>query len=230
METPRQFAFDLGHPQALGREDFLVTDGNREAVGWLDRWPDWPSFSLVLHGPPGCGKSHLVRVFAQSRNAAAVNAAGLGTDDPPRLLSGRAVVAVEDCDRGVDETALFHLHNLARESGVGLLLTGRLPPAQWPLSLPDLRSRILSGPAVAIAPPDDALMAAVLVKLFADRQLRVGQEVIAYLLTRLERSFDAARRVVAAIDGLALSARRPVSVPLVAEVLRSFSPQENEKC
>lgn len=222
MAEPRQFVLDLGHRQALGREDFLVAPSNQDAVAWLDRWPDWPAPALTLHGPPGCGKSHLVRVFAAASGAAVIGAAKLSIDDPPHLLAGHSAVVVEDADREVDETALFHLYNASQERGAHLLLTGLTPPAHWSLALPDLRSRLLSGPAVAIAPPDDALMAAVLVKLFADRQIRVSQEVITFLLAHMERSFASARTVVAAADSLALAKRRPVAVALVAEVLRSL--------
>lgn len=226
MAEPRQFVLDLGHRQALGREDFLVASSNRDAVMWLDRWPDWSAPALALHGPPGCGKSHLVQVFASASGAAVVDAAALKGDDPPRLLAGRSAIVVEDADRQVNETALFHLYNAVQERGAHLLLTGRSPPARWGLALPDLRSRLISGPTVVIAPPDDALMAAVLVKLFADRQIKVGQEVIAFLLARMERSFAAARAVVAAADDLALAKHRPVATPLVAEALRSLaSPQ-----
>ncbi|KJS39278.1 MAG: DNA replication protein, partial [Rhodospirillaceae bacterium BRH_c57] len=103
----------LGHRSALGREDFLVAPGNEEAVAWLDRWPDWPSPALLLHGPPGCGKSHLAQVFAATSGARVIT----GTPDlvlhPPTLLNGVRAVVIDDVDRaleaGVAEGSLFHL-------------------------------------------------------------------------------------------------------------------------
>lgn len=215
----RQLALDLGHRPALGGDDFLVAPCNAAALDWLDRWPDWPAPALVVHGAPGSGKTHLAHVFAARTAATVVAASKLRRDDPPRLLVAGGALAVEDADRGVDEVALFHLYNLAKEMGTLLLLTARQPSGRWPVALPDLASRLRAVPNVAILPPDDALLAGVLLKLFADRQLRVGQEVVAYLLARTERSFDAVRRVVAALDVAALAQRREITVPLARRVL-----------
>lgn len=219
MPVRRQLALDLGHRPALGREDFLVSSGNAAAMTWLDRWPDWPAPALAVHGPAGCGKTHLAHVFAARTGAVIVAATTLCRDDPPRLLPAARALAVEDADRGVDEVALFHLFNLARESRCLLLFTGRSAPARWPLGLADLRSRLRAIPNVAIDPPDDALLAAVLIKLFADRQLKVPAEVIAYALPRLERSFAAARALVEAVDTAALAEKREITVPLAREAL-----------
>ena len=219
MPDPRQLALDLGLRPALGREDFLVSSGNAAAMAWLDRWPAWPAPALAVHGPAGCGKTHLAHVFAARTGAVIVAAASLDRDDPPRLLPAAPALAVEDADRGVDEVALFHLFNLARESRCLILFTGRSAPARWKLDLADLRSRLRAIPNVAIDPPDDALLAAVLVKLFADRQLKVPTEVIAYALPRLERSFAAARSLVAAVDAAALAEKREITVPLVREAM-----------
>lgn len=219
MPGRRQLALDLGHRPALGREDFMVSAGNRQALAWLDRWPDWPAPAIAVHGPAGCGKSHLAHVFAAQTGAVILPAATLTRVDPPHLLPAASALAVEDADRGVDEVALFHLFNLAKETGRCLLLTGRSAPARWSLKLADLRSRLRAIPNVGIEPPDDALLAALLVKLFADRQLKVPAEVIAYLLPRLERSFTAARALVEAVDAAALAEKREITVPLVREAM-----------
>ncbi|MBY0431678.1 MAG: DNA replication protein, partial [Rhodospirillales bacterium] len=181
-------------------------------------WPDWPGPALVLHGPEGCGKTHLAHVFAARTGAVIIRATDLGLSDPPVLLENAAVV-VEDADTGVDERALFHLYNAAKEAGRKLLITAQTAPSRWGLRLPDLRSRLSAAQQTAILPPDDTLMTALLVKLFTDRQLRVGPEVISYLMGRMERSFHAARQVVAAADALALAERRQVTVPLLRKVL-----------
>ncbi len=219
MTAVAQLALDLGHRPAYGREDFLVAPSNAEAVLWLDRWPDWPAPALTVHGPAGCGKSHLAQVWRRHADALELPPQGLAVAALGERLGAARAAIVEDADRGVEEEALLHLYNMLAERRGHLLLTAREPPARWHLRLADLASRLLAAPAVAVAPPDDALLSAVLVKLFADRQLRVGAELIAYLVSRMERSFAAAARLVAALDGAALAAGRPVTVPLARAVL-----------
>lgn len=229
MPNRRQLTLDLGHRPALGREDFLISSGNAAAMAWLDRWPDWPAPALAVHGPAGCGKTHLVHVFAARTGAVILSAAELCRDDPPRLLPAAMALAVEDADQGVDEVALFHLFNLARESRCLMLFTGRSAPARWRLDLADLRSRLRAIPNVAIEPPDDSLLAAVLVKLFADRQLKVPAEAIGYAVARLERSFAAARALVEAVDAAALAEKREITVPLVREAVGRLAPVSDDK-
>jgi len=215
-----QLPLDLGHVTALAEGDFLVAACNAEAHAWLKRWPDWPGPASVITGPPGSGKTHLAHLFAAASGAALVAAAGLGVGDPPRLLAGGKALVVEDCDGGgLDETALFHLINLTKETGRFLLLTATQPPRRWGVALPDLSSRLLAMPVLAIGAPDDSVLAAVLVKLFADRQVRVGEDLVSYLLGRMERSFAAARALVDRLDRAALAGHRPVTVPLARAVL-----------
>lgn len=213
-----QLILDLGHRPALGEADFLVAPCNAQAIQWLDRWPDWPAPALTLYGPPGCGKTHLARVFAARAHAPVVAAASLATDAVPRLLGGARACVVDDADQALAEP-LLHLYNLVAERGGGMLLTAREPPARWPGLLPDLRSRLTAAPVVALAVPDDALLAALLVKLFADRQLAVSEEVVLFLLRHMERSFEAARRLVADLDAAALRDHRGITIPLARAVM-----------
>ncbi len=217
-----QLPLDLGHRPALGRDDFLVAPCNAQAVAWLDRWPAWPSHGLVLFGPPGCGKSHLLAAFAAAHAATGTllrPAAGLTAAAVPDLVAAARLLLIDDLDGLEDETALFHLHNLAREAGCSLVLAASQPPAHLPLRLPDLASRLRALPAVGIGAPDDAVLAAVIVKQFADRQLAVGEGVVSYLVGRMERSFAAARAVVEALDRASLAERRAVTVRLARAVL-----------
>jgi chromosomal replication initiation ATPase DnaA len=214
-----QFVLDLGHRPALGREDFLVAPHNASAVALVGSWPDWPGPSAAVYGPPGGGKTHLAHVFAASAHAEIV-AAGALEEAASRVLDGALrAAAVEDADR-VAGLGLLHLLNAVAEKGGHVLLTAREAPSRWPVQLPDLASRLRALPAVGIGAPDDATLAAVLVKLFEDRQLRVSDEVVVYLAARIERSFDGARRIVAALDAASLAARREVTVALAREVLR----------
>jgi chromosomal replication initiation ATPase DnaA len=220
-----QLPLALPHRPALGGDDFLVAPCNAEAVAWLDRWPDWPAPALVLYGPAGCGKTHLASVFMEKSGARPIPRQAVGGRPARDLIGGVSACVVEDVDRGVDETGLFHLYNAQAEAGGHLLLTARLPPTRWQVRLADLRSRLLAVPAVGIGPPDDGLLAAVLIKLFADRQIKVEAEVIAFVAARIERSFAAARAVVAALDAAALAEKRAVTVPLAREVLARWGKE-----
>lgn len=216
----------IGFPRhtALGRADFLVSPGNEAAVAWLDRWPDWPAGTLVLHGPPGCGKTHLVHLWCERTGSTAIAGDRLDAGNLAALIeAGPPGIAVDDAD-GADEHALLHLYNCCRERQLGLLVTAGQPPGNWTIGLGDLRSRLRAAIAVGIAPPDDALLGAVLVKHFADCQLRVTPEVIAYLVSRLERSFAAAADIAARLDAAALAGGRAVTVPLARRVLAESQP------
>lgn len=221
----RQLPLALEPVPALGRDDFLVGETNRAAAAAIDRWPDWPAPVALLVGPPGSGKSHLAGAWAARAGAAVVAAADLAGRDPIELARHGAVV-VEDADRGGDEVALFHLLNAARAADASVLVTARGGPETWPPMLPDLASRLRAALRLAIAEPDDALLAKVLTKLFADRQLAVDPAVVDYLVTRMERSLAAAGAVVAAIDRESLAGRRPVTRPLAAAVLEAARPDE----
>lgn len=223
MLMREQLPLNLGHRPALGQEDFLVASCNEQAIAWLDRWPEWDPPGLVIHGPAGCGKTHLAHVWQARSQAVFLSPESLQEDEPPELLRDNSSAIIENADRVVGSAArertLLHLYNILGERRGSLLLTAVTPVAGWQTELPDLRSRIAALPAVDVGAPDDPLIGAVLVKMFSDRQLRVGQDVIAYLLTHMERSFSAARRIVAALDSRALAAKRRITVPFVAEVL-----------
>lgn len=219
--TSRQLAFDLDLRPALGDEDFLVAPPNAEAVAWIDRYPDWPCPALAIIGPPGSGKTHLGRVFMARTGAAEIGISDLA--DAAGVLGDAPKVFLDDAERIAGDAAveegLFHLFNKAREEGGAILLSASAPPARWPLKLPDLTSRLKTAPAPVIGMPDDALLTALLVKLFADRQLSVGEDVLDYVVPRMERSFAAARSFVGDIDRLALERKRRITVPLAREIL-----------
>jgi chromosomal replication initiation ATPase DnaA len=198
---------------ARGRADFHVSESNAEAVRWIDRWPDWPAAAFLLFGPQGCGKTHLARIWQVRAQAVLVDGSTLGEAAVPSLAAA-AAVAVDAADRA-PERALLHLYNACRERGRSMLLTARQPAGGWPVALPDLKSRLCAVAAVGIAAPDDALLAALLVKHFSDRQLRVRRGVVAYLVARMERSFAAAAVLAERLD----AAGGTISVPLARRLL-----------
>lgn len=212
----------LKHPRipGLDRSDFVVSPGNAVALAMIDHWPDWPDAKLVLTGPPGSGKTHLAHIWAAAADARIVPARGLSQSDIVALASGPLVVEdADDLRDADDEEALFHLHNLMRETGTPLLLTGARAVAAWPLTLPDLKSRLQGAQSAVLDLPDDTLLSALLVKLFAERQLNVPPQVVSYLLRHMDRSFEDARAVVDALDRTSLAERRAITVRLAAAVL-----------
>jgi chromosomal replication initiation ATPase DnaA len=220
--APRQLVLDLAHRQALGEEDFLVSSSNAAAVELIDRWPAWPHPVCVVIGPQGSGKSHLANVWRLRSSAGLLAASALDERAVAALPEG-AALALEDLDREpIDERALFHLINRARESSLSVLLTSRTAPGDLEVAVPDLRSRLRALPVVEVNAPDEALLKAVLVKLFADRQLNVDPAVIEFVSVRMERSMAAAARVVGAVDRLALATHRKVTRPLAAEALATL--------
>jgi chromosomal replication initiation ATPase DnaA len=218
----RQLVFDLPARDGMTRAEFFVSPANALALAALDGWQVWPGGKMLLLGPSGAGKTHLAQIWVAETGAALVPAADLaGADIPGLAAAGR--VAVEDAaaiaGNPQAEAALFHLHNLLAQTGGTLLLTAEAPPRDWGLRLPDLLSRMQAAPVTRIEAPDDALLSAVLVKLFADRQLAVAPNLIPYLVARMPRSVGAARALVAALDAAALAEGRPVTRSLAAGLL-----------
>ena len=222
----RQLTLDLTlPPPTYTRADLVPSPGNREALAWIDRWPDWPAPVLALNGPRGSGKTHLGRIWAARAKAFVLDGADLESKDVADLAAlteAEATLLIDGADRA-PERALFHLYNLVRERGGYLLLLSELPPAHWRIALPDLASRLRAAPAVAVAPPDDELLGSIILKQLADRQLHAGPGVVQYLVSRMERSAEIARRLVAALDQRALAEGREIDRRLAADVLTELS-------
>ena len=221
--TAQQIPLDLVSRPALGREDFLIGACNQSAVSWIDSWPDWPAPVLILCGPAASGKTHLAAVWRERAGAENIR--------PEMLLSRSAeqIAAVSSglIFDGIDlwlgdieaETTLFHLYNIFKEEGRTLLITTRMSPSEADFAIPDLASRLRAAPAAEIRPPDDAVLAAVLIKLFHDRQIAVNDDLIKYILPRMERSFAAAHELVERADKMALAQKRGISIPLMRLVM-----------
>jgi chromosomal replication initiation ATPase DnaA len=222
----RQIPFDLAGRTAHGRDDFLIGECNRDAVGWIDRWPEWPAPVLILNGAAASGKTHLAAVWRDMADAQTIKPDMLVSRSAEEIAQMGAALVLDGIDPWLGEreaeTTLFHLYNMFKEEGRSFLVTMRMAPSHADFAIPDLASRFRAAPVATIQAPDDDLLAAVLVKLFDDRQLSVGVDVIKYILPRMERSFAAARDIVAFSDRAALAQKRGISVPLVRDVLISM--------
>ena len=217
-----QLPLVLPHKPLLKADNLHVGRSNRDAVAWLEAWPAWPAPALVIHGPPACGKSHLLHIWGDQSGAAVATPDTVLRSEPPSLVAGQAAIAIDDAENltgTAGEQTLLHVYNLLAERGGHLILAARRPASAWPLKLADLSSRLRAAPSVAVGEPDDQLLADVIIKLLKDRQLDIGDDVVRYAVLRMERSFDAAGRLAAALDAASLAARRPISVPLAKTVV-----------
>jgi len=228
--TAQQIPLDLSMRPALGREDFLIGPGNADAVAWIDRWPDWPAPLLVISGPAASGKSHLAAVWGDKSEAVLVGPDALNNKTADELSGLGKTLVIDGIDLWLGsrdaETTLFHLYNIFKEEQRTFLVTSRMNPTQSDFVIADLASRFRAAPVATIKSPDDMLLASVLIKLFTDRQLPVGNEVISYILPRMERSFVAARDIVGKVDRLAYSRKKAISVSLVRQVLLEMQDDE----
>lgn len=218
-----QIPFDWGARRAFGRTDFHVGKSNSDAVGWIDRWPEWPAPVFILYGAAASGKTHLASVWQERSGATLVKPELLIEKSAEEICASGQNLVLDGLDPWLGdrtaETTLFHMYNMLKEQKKSMMMTMRMAPTYAEFLIRDLASRLRAAPAVQIHAPDDMLLASVLIKLFSDRQLNVSNDVISYILPRMERSFVAARDIVERADKKALSEKRPVSVPLLRKVM-----------
>jgi DnaA regulatory inactivator Hda len=223
MNKAEQLPLALESRPATGRDAFHIGASNAEAIHWIDRWPNWPAPILFISGPAASGKTHLSAVWEERSNAARIPAQALHQKSADDILKAAEHLIIDGLDPWLGdlraETTLFHLYNILKENQRTALITMRMAPNQTDFALPDLASRFRAAPLVRIDAPDDILLGSVLIKLFSDRQLSVSNDVIKYILPRMERSFAAAAALVARADHIALAQKRGISVPLMREVL-----------
>jgi chromosomal replication initiation ATPase DnaA len=195
----------------MTRDDFILAPGNQHALAFLDAWPDWAMPAAALYGPSASGKTHLARIWAARAGATLADARDLAAP-----ITGPAVV--ENCDSvsgHAHESVLFAM----LERSTPLLLTGRGAPSIWPVGLPDLASRFRALVSFELGGADEALLMALAVKLFADRQVQVPEAVITELVQQLERSPAAIRDFIARADATALSRQKPINLQLIRELM-----------
>lgn len=231
MSETQQIAFKFPLEPYLGREDFMVSKCNFEAFKMVDSWPEWPFFAICLYGPSGCGKTHLSRIFSDRvavltnhpYKIPSIKAAHLSMETPFELFKQNHCLIIEDLNEKINEEALFHLYNLYRNEGGSILLTAPKAPARMKFSLPDLQSRLNIIPSIEINEPDDDMLSALIVKLFADRQLIVSPEIITYMIKNMKRSFSFCNKLVEEIDNTSLARKRAITVPLVKEAIQTLN-------
>lgn len=221
----RQLALPFTYTPRFRVEDFVAAPSNAAARVWLGRTADWPGHRLALHGEAGCGKTHLLQLWAERQGALRLQ--GQDLRHLPEL-GGSPAIALDDADAAPDERALLHLINLAGEMRRPLLLAARLPPARWPVRLPDLESRLRAMTAVAVGSPEDPLLRALLARLLSDRQLVLSETLQDRLLAHLPRDPAALREAAAWLDGQAMAAGRPVTRAMAAALIARMAPEHGD--
>lgn len=202
----QQIPLSLELPPSWAGEDFFISPSNQIAIDMIKSWPDWPAMGAIIIGPYGSGKTHLANIWAKKAAAKYWPEEG-------------DIVVVDGLTAELDQTALFHLFNRLKEAKGALLITAEQPINQLGLTLPDLVSRLQSLPTATIDQPDEHLMSALLMKQFADKQLKVGMDVIRFMVLRLERTYENIKTVVEQLDQAALGEKKPITVPFVRRVL-----------
>lgn len=199
----------------------MVSPANARAVEMLERWEDWPNGRCVLSGPVGAGKTHLAHVWAALSGAKVVRAGDIGELEPAEIETALVIDDADEIAATPLEARLFHLYNAMAAGNLALLLTAKAPPSDWGIELPDLASRLATLPVAAMEAPDDPLLAALIVKQFTDRQVRVDIKLVEFLLKRVERSFEAVRDMAQTLDRAAIAEKRPISIPFAKRILGS---------
>lgn len=216
MTQPRLFEFKMGERSP---ETLVVAEANRDAAGLMTNWRAWPGGALALVGPAGSGKTHLATAWALEAGARAL-AASVDADEAALAFAdagGRLLI--DDADAAPDETMLWRVLDLARVSGGAVLLTGGTPPVSWPVSLPDLRSRLAALPVARLGEPDEALLDVVLRRICREQFILLSDDAARFLVRRLPRTFAAARDVAAALDEGLERGARPVSLKAAKKAL-----------
>ncbi|WP_018687522.1 HdaA/DnaA family protein [Ahrensia kielensis] len=225
MVEANQLLLDLRGAPSLTRDDLVVSAANLNAASLIDNWPHWPSPWAVLIGAKGYGKSHLAEIWCEAAQAHRVNPSELSDVDLDEAQKGRPILIDGLSEGNFDETRTFHLMNAVRNAQQTMLITAENNPALWRLETADLRSRFKAATTVEIGEPDDALLRAVLAKLFADRQINVGPDIVEYLATRIDRSLGSANHVVNLLDREALMSKARITKPLIARVLETIDSE-----
>ena len=223
LSKAEQIPLDFPVRAAFAREDFMLGESNQDAVQWIDQWPEWPAPALFLTGPAASGKSHLAAVWQSKSKAATINPEELIKSDAEHLASLGQHIMIDGIDPWLGdreaETTLFHLYNIFKEEGRTMLLTGRAAPSHIDFAIADLASRLRAAPCTTIKSPDDTLLQNITVKMFADRQIQISEDILNYLTPRMERSFKFISDIVAKSDELALSKHRPITIPIIRDAL-----------
>lgn len=217
-----QLTFDLGDDVSLNRDDFIVSESNKDAIAWIDSWPNWPVNvpGLNIFGAPLSGKSHLANIWRSKSNALSIENPSLDIIGVRELLVDHKNILIDNFDNSWKEEPLLHLYNLVQEIGGSFIIISEQPVSQMDIKLRDLASRVSAMSTVELKLPDDEIIKGVMRKLFKDRQIDVSNDVVNYLCRRMERSFKEVGRLVDRLDKISLSEKNTINLSLARRILQ----------
>ena len=211
------------------KDDFLVSSSNKEAYKLVNSWPEWRSRKIIIFGDSGTGKTHLSKIWQKNTSAIILNLNQLKKIKFESFFKKKNIFIIENISDFFDkinnkeknnlEKQLLHFYNLIEEKKGYLLLTSLIAPKLWKISLPDLKSRILSSIAVKIKKPNDQLLSSVLVKLFVDKQILIDKKIIKFIVYRSERSFANLENIVNKIDKQSLITKKKININFVKKLI-----------
>ena len=216
-----QLTFDLYGEESFNRDDFIISNSNKDALAWIDSWPTWPEnvSGLNIFGAGSSGKTHLANIWKSKANALSITRPLLDLVNLRKLLESHENVLIDNFDSSWKEEPILHLYNLMQEVGGTLVIVSEKPASQIDIKLRDLASRVSTMTTVELKPPDDELIKGVMRKLFKDRQIEVPSEVVNYLTIRMERSFKEVSRMVDRLDKTSLSEKNAITLSLARRIL-----------
>lgn len=217
-----QLIFDLPCYPAIGTEDFFVSKANSLAFEVVQNWANWNDRRVLITGGKGSGKTHLSHVWANLSGAKFIE-----LNNQEQDLSNIKTLIIENIDLIISiptfEEKLFHLLNFAKQLDIYVLMTSSVAASRLEVQLLDLSSRLQATEHFPIYPPDDALLSAVLVKQFSDRQINISPSLIEYILKRITRSLSSVSNFVVSLDNLMLKTKKGPSRAMISEVLDKFT-------
>ena len=233
----KQLPLEFSAHNYMGREDFMVSECNEKAFAMLDSWPDWIGNGLFIYGPQGCGKSHLAHLFTDKvrQSADGINKAiikdsrQINMRNVKRLATENQVIVVENVRPLHNDEALFHLFNMFNEPGKYMLWTAESAANRLRFSLPDLQTRLNMLPSVEIKEPDDFMLQMLIVKLFNDRQIIIGEDILAYIINNTRRSFAYVRDLVKEIDEISLAYHSAVNYNIVRKAIELMAAKDTNE-
>ena len=205
--------------QAYKKEDFYVSPGNQEAYDFINSWPRWIKKIVNIFGPSGSGKSHLVSILKNKTSYLQTNSNELNEKIFTRYKTKEALI-IENLDEKISEKLLFALWNVAMQDNKYLMITSKKPISSYKFKLKDLTSRVKSSLIIGINLPSDDLISVIIAKSFSDKQIKVENKHIDYIIKRIDRSYEKISQFILILDKYSLKKRKPFSLKLIKEVLK----------